>query len=58
MIVRLRRCDVPVDIIHDLVAGPAPSADQRARLRAVLRGRAQDLTRKLEEVAATLAAAA
>lgn len=58
MIVRLRRCDVPLEAIRDLLTEPASSADRQARLQAVLRQKAQELTRKLEVVTATLADAA
>jgi len=58
MIVRLRRCDVPLEIIRDLLADPASPTERQARLQAVLRRKAQELARKLEVVTATLAAAA
>lgn len=58
LVVRLRRCDVPLEAIRDLLADSTSMADRQARLQAVLRRKAQELTRKLEVVTATLDAAA
>lgn len=58
MIVRLRRCDVPLEDIRRLLTETKTSQERQARLQAVLRVRAQDLARKLEVVTATLADAA
>lgn len=57
MIVRLRRCEVPLDVIRDLLAGSGSSSDRKTRLQAVLHRKAQELARKLEVVTATLSAA-
>ncbi|GAA0649959.1 MerR family transcriptional regulator [Brevundimonas lenta] len=54
-IVLLRRCDLSLDEIRDVLAG-APSEDDRAtRLRDVLERKAADLSRTLEVVNAALA---
>jgi MerR family copper efflux transcriptional regulator len=58
MIVRLRRCDVPLEDIRRLLTETESSTQRQARLKAVLQIRAQELSRKLEVVTAALAEAA
>ncbi|RYG86762.1 MAG: MerR family transcriptional regulator [Alphaproteobacteria bacterium] len=58
MIVRLRRCDLPLDVIRSLLTETCSDAERQTRLQAVLNERAQDLERKLKLVTATLKEAA
>lgn len=58
MIVRLRRCDLPLDVIRSLLTETCSDAERQTRLQTVLNERAQDLERKLKLVTATLKEAA
>lgn len=58
MIVRLRRCDLPLDVIRSLLTETRSDAERQTRLQTVLNERAQDLERKLKLVTATLKEAA
>lgn len=56
LIVRLRRCDVSLETIREVLA--AAPHDRQARLQGVLRDKARELSRTLEVVTLTLAEAA
>jgi DNA-binding transcriptional MerR regulator len=57
LIVSLRRCDVSLEAIRDLLADPSPG-DRQTRLRRLLQQKADELSRKLDVVNAALAHAA
>lgn len=58
LIVRLRRCDLPLDVIRHLLTETTPLAERQTRLHAELRERADELARKLDLITTTMAEAA
>ena len=58
LIVRLRRCGLPLDIIQHLLTEAGPLAERQTRLHAEFRERADALVRRLDLITTPMAEAA